>query len=802
MISKSAEKSLRTFLVLILFCSFSIDLSFAFNGDLQLIKSKIQSGEFSKAEIIELLINPSGEISSQSHSQGTSPKVINQQHNGGELDDLWDNLVSLNLTELGFDGMYVGVAVSDEYIMLTDLMGNQLVLLSHDGEEEDTVPYDPDMIAMEMFGPMDVGWDGEYLYGGNWEGNVFKFTPDMEEVENIGTFGFLVWSCGYDWDNDFVYAYDTNTGLSRMDASNGDVENLGGNDAMGGVYGISYMPLDEDGYTIWIMGNSEDEGVAYLYKFNPDTEEYSEEDPVEIYGQDDPAGYGMCITNGYNASRWDIATLAQGNALMQVDIWEGMTRAGNLMGGVTDSETGEPIIGVHGEVIDPEEEEVVAEFETDEEGGYLVEGLSIGTYWITVVAEDYEPYTVEDVEILIAEDTEVNFQLVPIEEYSIEELQTQVDLETWIRTTGVVTLPVNSTTIEYTEFYIQDETGYGIRVYDELPADSLGLEIERGFEIEITGQLQELDGLTYLINFYLEILDRDSPLPDPIYISTDEMANNQEMEGSLGKINAALAQDPPDEANYTIMLDDGTGAVGVRICENTGINLDDYQSGDWIVVEGVIGLDEGNVELVPSLESDVYVIPVNAPYNLEGELIDDEMGIVTLSWEHETEAQLDEFIEFIVYRERDEVGRTTELTYIDTIPQPEESGTYTFSYIVTALYDEGLSETSTVEIEWEYYASIVNADSEIPSEFSIASIYPNPFNSTAEINFELPENALVIISLFNIIGEEVGTISKREFAAGRHSIALNAEDLASGIYFLNFHVPGKVNQLRKVVLIR
>ncbi len=75
-------------------------------------------------------------------------------------------------------------------------------------------------------------------------------------------------------------------------------------------------------------------------------------------------------------------------------------------------------------------------------------------------------------------------------------------------------------------------------------------------------------------------------------------------------------------------------------------------------------------------------------------------------------------------------------------------------------------------------------NSELPTEFALLGNYPNPFNPSTRIEFDLPETAEVSIAVFDMLGRNVMTLPSKEFEAGANrSIELNAASLASGPYF-------------------
>jgi hypothetical protein len=70
----------------------------------------------------------------------------------------------------------------------------------------------------------------------------------------------------------------------------------------------------------------------------------------------------------------------------------------------------------------------------------------------------------------------------------------------------------------------------------------------------------------------------------------------------------------------------------------------------------------------------------------------------------------------------------------------------------------------------------------IPTEFSISQNYPNPFNPSTKIEYSLPEESNVKITVFNILGEKVRDLVSIKMSAGTHSVNFTANDLVSGIY--------------------
>ncbi|HKJ32321.1 MAG TPA: CHRD domain-containing protein [Balneolales bacterium] len=85
--------------------------------------------------------------------------------------------------------------------------------------------------------------------------------------------------------------------------------------------------------------------------------------------------------------------------------------------------------------------------------------------------------------------------------------------------------------------------------------------------------------------------------------------------------------------------------------------------------------------------------------------------------------------------------------------------------------------------------------STLPSDFKLLGNYPNPFNPTTTIKYDLPQAADVTLSVYDILGRKVMTMELGKVSAGANrAIQLNAMNLASGMYIYRITVKmaGKV----------
>lgn len=78
---------------------------------------------------------------------------------------------------------------------------------------------------------------------------------------------------------------------------------------------------------------------------------------------------------------------------------------------------------------------------------------------------------------------------------------------------------------------------------------------------------------------------------------------------------------------------------------------------------------------------------------------------------------------------------------------------------------------------------------------------PNPFNPTTTISFVVPERMPVVLTIHDVAGRVVATLTDDVRDAGRHRITWNADAVASGVYFAKLRA-GKTEVSRKLVLIK
>jgi len=136
------------------------------------------------------------------------------------------------------------------------------------------------------------------------------------------------------------------------------------------------------------------------------------------------------------------------------------------------------------------------------------------------------------------------------------------------------------------------------------------------------------------------------------------------------------------------------------------------------------------------------------------------------------------------------------------------TGKTKYYWHVKALSDTAVSQFS---ITWRFITptlSLIKSNKdEIPKTYELNQNYPNPFNPTTVINYGLPKNSFVTLTIYDELGRRVETLVSEEQNAGYHSISFDASRLSSGVYFYRIEAgsigqAGSYTQTKKLVLLK
>ena len=110
--------------------------------------------------------------------------------------------------------------------------------------------------------------------------------------------------------------------------------------------------------------------------------------------------------------------------------------------------------------------------------------------------------------------------------------------------------------------------------------------------------------------------------------------------------------------------------------------------------------------------------------------------------------------------------------------------------------------TKAGEAGWVLTGSFLEGDlADLPSEFALLSNYPNPFNASTVISYELPATSQVKLEVHNISGQKVATLVDGEQEAGYRSVNWDASEVSSGVYFYKL-TAGDYTEIKTMTLLR
>ena len=103
------------------------------------------------------------------------------------------------------------------------------------------------------------------------------------------------------------------------------------------------------------------------------------------------------------------------------------------------------------------------------------------------------------------------------------------------------------------------------------------------------------------------------------------------------------------------------------------------------------------------------------------------------------------------------------------------------------------------------YEYLSTADDQIPIDFALHENYPNPFNPTTTLRFDLPEVSDVNVVIYNMLGQKVRTFNMNSISAGSHSIKWNAtndlgDPVGAGVYLYQFQAKDFIKTKKMVLL--
>jgi len=280
---------------------------------------------------------------------------------------------------------------------------------------------------------------------------------------------------------------------------------------------------------------------------------------------------------------------------------------------------------------------------------------------------------------------------------------------------------------------------------------------------------------------------------------------------SSNEIESAL----PDDIETAITDIIGEGTAATQIAPGTWVgSLGSFESGGGYWLKSAMALDL------------VYEPPTLGRVAVSGQFTDVNTGIndnpIELYYEQSSQ-QAFYFIEsvegiqlgdwLIAYNGNELIGsRLWNGEYTDIPTMGDDGSNLTSGYIKEGMVPQFklLQDGEIIELSgdipvWSnnelFMVGSLSESTPYPELFNLEKAYPNPFNPTTTINFGIPFESEVSISVYNLQGREVTSLINGNMDAGYHSIIWNADSYSSGVYFVKM-VAGEYISQQKLMLVK
>ncbi len=384
------------------------------------------------------------------------------------------------------------------------------------------------------------------------------------------------------------------------------------------------------------------------------------------------------------------------------------------------------------------------------------------------------------------------YVVIPIANIRDETSGVSNDLNKTVVVYGNLTGPTGSFSTTGTDNFIQDATG-GVNIFR-----SGVISLTQSNNYFVKGQVIQFPsgGLTEVNpGSATDIIDdgAGTPVSGTLTTVTALSSDNPANEGSLFTIqNVSLTSGTwptvagTNNTTTTLTFSDASlNSFTVFIDAET--DIDGTTEPTWPQDLRGIWTDKSGYGLLPRALTDIAAAGT-LPVELVNFRASKSLNGVTLNWSTKTETNNNGFE---IEKSADK-SSWTKVGFVAGKGTTTEAQTYSFSLPITRNASQLYFRLKQLDNDGKFEYSKIEEISVLADRFELIGNYPNPFNPTTKIAFNLPKDANVRVSVSNILGQEIAVLANRTFKAGNGiTVDFNAANFSTGMYFYTVTVDGK-----------
>ena len=641
---------------------------------------------------------------------------------------------------------------------------NKIYILNDNGERVD----DFDQFRESDWGMRDLTWDGNLIWGG--DGNmIYGFTREGRLETSFESPVNPARVVAWDFDRQLLWvSADRSRTVFGLD-DQGNVVTEVNKDPNVGTYGMSFYPDDPDEFKLYLFSRDGEESSTTVYKMNTFTGEVRFVTDLAV--EEGRAG-GLHITNEFDVYSWVFVGLVESPdriGVWQVDArkdWMRINPEGGVIqaGGTQEFELilnsaefpevdleGQIVFhhdGVGGETILP----IILHVQIGEIETFRTLRFNHGWNTVSLNLRPEAP----DIENMMGELAAAG-SLILMKDGAGHFYSPETDFNNipdWDVTQGYMVKTLGSA----------EMTVHGVSVLADLPID-----LEEGWQLVSYVSRHAVDAVRALGGIEEHLLIAKDGFGN-FYIPGLNFSNIGELREAQGYyLNV-------DEDVRLVYIPEEQDGVNAFVTDNMRRQVSVYQRPGRLPVHAVTG---SNMSLlVQTSENTTGEIGVFTGGQLVGSgVIYNGLCGVAVWGDDPTTKQLDGA------RENEEL----ELHLFSG----ENSSEVNFEVVSgDPVYRTNSLLTLTLN----------NIDP-VPSTFGITAAYPNPFNASITLRYNLPQGSIVELVVYDIIGRTVAVVDKGYHKSGVHGARFSGEGLASGVYIIQLTSSSGISK-RKVVLMK